>query len=395
MLYEALTSQCGLRMQNTHNDVREVFSSSIIKSPTDFSDIVRRSMTTYVGEAAANRDYSRGVTMGPRHVPVTDEMTAAPLNDQRYNASNYRDFLTQFSDGTPFHRIVGHALPQAVFNDVLWTLMTTFSMRPGLKQDSAYDDSVGHRQFLPTISPSTSQVNQILFGQADEGQINLCCSLVHFSLLDQTEMAYYALQYSPDSEQFELTNLGDDSSAVNDFHTEFLNWMNGTENRAYLSFSDIMTYCRAYVRKNPDQPCFLPISSIFMNCVATPSGTIQVRDISALHPSVDADLIAGYDPMIASSTNQVSLKNDVREHALFKRMGQASRPSSFLDHVVRGRHYTGTETQACTHDAYSAREDQLVEKITKQHVAAKSKVHQFLESMAHVFSTILKRGAGH
>ena len=76
-------------------------------------------------------------------------------------------------------------------------------------------------------------------------------------------------------------------------------------------------------------------------------------------------------------------------------MGQASRPSSFLDHVVRGRHYTGTETQACTHDAYSVREDQLVEKITKQHVAAKSKVHQFLESMAHVFSTILKRGAGH
>ena len=46
-------------MQNTHNDVREAFSSSVIKSPTDFSDIVRRSMTTYVGEAAANRDYSR------------------------------------------------------------------------------------------------------------------------------------------------------------------------------------------------------------------------------------------------------------------------------------------------------------------------------------------------
>lgn len=380
-------------MQKNNHDVGEDYSSSVVKSPGDFSDIVRRSMTTYVGEDAANRDFYRGVSMGPRHDPVSFEMTESPLKDQRYGASDYRNFLAQFSDGTPFHRIVGHALPQAVFNDVLWTLMSTFSMRPGLNQSSLYDESVSHRQFIATITPSTSQVNQILFGQTPEGQINLCCSLVQFSILDENKMEYHALQYDPDSERFEFRNLGDDASSVNRFYGEFLEWMNGSENRAYVSFSDMMTYCRAYLQKHPDQPCFLPISSIFMNCIATPAGTIQVNDISALHPNVMTDSIAGYDPMIASAKDKISQKNAVREHALFKRMGQASRPSSFLDHVVRGTYYPGTKTQACTHDEFSAREGQVVEKITQQHIAAQSKVYQFLESMAHVFSTILKRNS--
>lgn len=380
-------------MQKDHNDVAHQFSSSVIRSPTDFSDIVRRSMTTYVGENAADRDYNRGVSMGPRHEPVNFEMTETPLKDQRYSAKNYRNFLAQFSNGTPFHRIVGHALPQAVFNDVLWTLMTTFSMRPGLNQDSAYDDLVSHRQFLPTISPSTSQVNQILFGQTAEGQINLCCSLVNFSILDQNRMEYYALQYNPVSDQFELSNIGEDSSDVAQFHNEFVQWVNGTENRAYISFADIMTYCRAFVQRHPDQPCFLPISSIFMNCVATPAGTIQVRDISALHPDVETDLITGYDPMIASSSNHGTLKNDAREHALFKRMGQDKCPSSFLDHVVRGKSYPGTKTQACTHDEFSSREAKVVEKITQQHDAARSIVHQFVESISHIFSAIVQRGS--
>ena len=55
-------------------------------------------------------------------------------------------------------------------------------------------------------------------------------------------MEYYALQYTPVSDQSEPSNIGEDSSDVAQFHNEFVQWGNGTENRAYISFADIMTY---------------------------------------------------------------------------------------------------------------------------------------------------------
>ena len=340
------------------------FLNSTVCQPSVFSSMVSETLT--VPGNSGEPDFQRGIPRGVPSSKVSPSQIDAPLSDNTFCVADYETFLKQFLSNTDAIYVLKNAAPQAVFNQVLQSLIVNYTIDPNTSNESAYRQSVKFYRPFPVFQPQKS-IPQMMFSRAPDGQVGLLSSLCCFVIIaidpdSQAGPRFYGMPYNPDNSQFEMKELSETEyhDHLSTFFTDFQEWLNSDENRAYLSFADVLTYCREKALKNPGYPSFLPVSSIIVNTLAKSPTHFKVLDITTLYP--DQNAIPGYDPLIASDDNDIKAKNYAREHALFLRNG-FELPNGFKEQKVRGHIHSAVSTKPMTHDAYAELEQKMVQDV--------------------------------
>ena len=373
-----LTIHVMLPSDDSQKSEHTSFLNSTARHPSSFSSMISETLT--VPGNSGEPDYQRGISRGIPNSKVTASQLDKPLSDNTFRVADYETFLRQFLSNTDAIYVLKNAAPQAVFNQVLQSLIVDYTIDSNVSNKSAYRQSVKHNSPFPVFQPQKS-IPQMMFSRAPDGQVGLLSSLCCFAISAmETDPRFYGMPYNADNGRFELKELSETEyhDHLSTFFTSFQEWLNSDENRAYLSFADVLTYCREMALENPKNPSFLPVSSVIVNALAKSPTHFKVLDVTTLYP--DQDAIPGYDPLIASDDNDIEAKNHAREHALFLLNG-FELPNGFKDQKIRGHSHSAVSTKPMTHDAYAELEQKMVQDAKLAHTQNTGLVRLFLEGL--------------
>ena len=333
-------------------------AKTVFLSPANMSDDV-------TSTDRAQADYARGICR--RHdcgLPKT-----------------YEEFLRQLTQDSTLIEQLSRATPQAIGNDLLSILVSSFGLQPDHKVTSTYDEKVSFSSPIPHYIP-TSNFPQLLYTKGGNNSVVFLGSLLTFAMMKMgDEPSLFAYEFDHKSQDFKWVDIIDRKEELDQFYEDFRNHFSGLGNR-FFTFEEMVAYCRSCPK---DKPCFLPVASSLIDCQHRQDGSFSVWDLMAFHPNSNA--LSGFDPIIASSDASNDDKNAVREALLFNRLGEKTLPkdiklvSSHQSNRLRDLSPCPVETTSAQYDDYASFENRIFADHVKRHECETSYLERFARSL--------------